>query len=248
MKILFVYFNRKQICGTAEQAIEFINSLHYRNLENQPQLAANQHTKDLLSNVFASEWKHRDIFNARNEKIGEETYIMLPHRMIEGQLKICTTNCRGTEIYGYCPMADTVEEHDRILLEREAKRDQERAEKREAAVQKRLEKLYEQKNGWYRVSLDLRLMVFNNHGNDYMEDTTFTGDIIADSGADAYNKTVKHILDSPSEVVNYHGNASTLQSWSDMTSYGYEFYFLGVKTDDGYSVEKWKEWKENGEI
>ena len=27
-----------------------------------------------------------------------------------------------------------------------------------------------------------------------------------------------------------------------------EFLFLGVKTDDGYSVEKWEEWKKNGEI
>ena len=26
------------------------------------------------------------------------------------------------------------------------------------------------------------------------------------------------------------------------------YTFLGVKTDDGYSVEKWEEWKAKGEI
>ncbi|WP_278996380.1 hypothetical protein [Prevotella disiens] len=45
MKILFVYFSKKQMCETAEQAIEFINGLKYRNQENQRNISVNEHTK-----------------------------------------------------------------------------------------------------------------------------------------------------------------------------------------------------------
>lgn len=41
---------------------------------------------------------------------------------------------------------------------------------------------------------------------------------------------------------------SSLHDWSEATSSGYDFAFLGVKTDEGYSVDKLNEWKEKGEI
>lgn len=248
MKILFVYFSKKQMCETAEQAIEFINGLKYRNQESQPNLVVNDHTRELLQQAFASKWQTnehgRDYMWIGDPRWGSAK----PMKQVFGRLEVKTTNCRETCIYGYKPLADTVEEHDRIVKERDEAAAKIQQEKREAAVQKRLGELYEQRKGWYRVQLDIKLMVFNNHGNDYIADTTFEGDIIATCGADAYNKAVKHLCDGPEEVVNYHGNMSSLQSWSDMTSYGYEFLFLGVKTDDGYSVEKWEEWKRNGEI
>jgi hypothetical protein len=33
-----------------------------------------------------------------------------------------------------------------------------------------------------------------------------------------------------------------------MLSSGYSFEFLGVKTDNGYSVELWQQWKNEGTI
>lgn len=244
MKILFVYFSKKQMCETAEQAIEFINGLKYRNQENQVSLVVNEKTAEKLRQMFdTGAWVDvrpgADFF--RFMENGFEHQYIAP-------LEIATTNCGNTRIYGYKPLADTVEEHDRIVKERDEAAAKVQQEKREAAVQKRLGELYEQRKGWYRVQLDIKLMVFNNHGNDYIADTTFEGDIIATCGADAYNKAVKHLCDGPEEVITYHGNISSLQSWSDMTSYGYEFLFLGVKTDEGYSVEKWEEAKANGEI
>lgn len=242
MKILFVYFSKKQMCETAEQAIEFINGLKYRNLSTQPNLVVNDHTRELLQQAFASQWQTNE--HGRDYMcIGDG-----PMKQVFGCLEVKTTGCRETCIYGYKPLADTVEEHDRIVKERDEAAFKAQHEKREAAVHKRLVELYEQRKGWYRVQLDIELMVFNKHGNDYIADTTFEGDVIASSGADAYNKAVKHLCDSPEEVVNYRGNSSSLQSWVNMTSYGYEFQFLGVKTDEGYSVEKWEELKKNGDI
>ena len=247
MKILFVYFSKKQMCETADQAIEFINGLKYRNQENQPNLVVNDHTRELLQQAFRQEWQTNE--HGRDYIwLGGKDYAGIPSKQVFGYLEIATTGCGNTRIYGYKPLADTVEEHDRIVKERDEAAAKVQQEKREAAVQKRLGELYEQRKGWYRVQLDIKLMVFNNHGNDYIADTTFEGDIIATCGADAYNKAVKHLCDGPEEVITYHGNISALQSWSDMTSYGYEFLFLGVKTDDGYSVEKWEEAKANGEI
>lgn len=165
-----------------------------------------------------------------------------------GYRTVRTTGCGCWDITFYLALADTLEEHERIYNEIRERNKQERMRQAEAAKQRRLAELYEQKRGWYHVELDLKLYVFANRGNDYFADTTFTGNIIADSGADAYDKAVAHIQGAPSEVVSYHGNVSSLHGWADMTSSGFSFLFLGVKTDYGYSVEKWEEWHENGEI
>ena len=53
--------------------------------------------------------------------------------------------------------------------------------------------------------------------------------------------------DHPEELT-HRGNMAVLHAWADMDSSDFSFTFLGVKTDDGYSVEKWNEWKEKGEI
>ena len=137
------------------------------------------------------------------------------------------------------------EEHERIYNEQREAAKRERMRQAEAAKQRRLAELYEQRRGWYHVELDLRLSVFNNHGNDYRTDMTFSGNVIADSGMDAYDKAVKDIKN---DGFTHRGNIAMLESWADPESHGYSFAFLGVKTDEGYSVEKWEEWKKNGEI
>lgn len=245
MKILFVYFDRKQMCETAEEAIEFINSLHYRDLEKQPLLAVNEYTERLLREAFRQKWQVNE--HGRSYIwLGGKNYAGTPSKQVF-TLDIATTNCRETRIFGYRPLADTIEEHDRLVKERDKAEKRVQQEKREAAEQKRLGELYEQRRGWYDVGLELELMVFNNSGNDYTTATTFTGKIIADSGMDAYDKAVKHVHDHPEEL-EHHGNMAVLQYCAEPTSDGYNFAFLGVKTDDGYSVEKWEEWKKNGEI
>ena len=166
-----------------------------------------------------------------------------------GQPRTCetmrTTGCGAWDISFYPALADTLEEHERIYNEqREVARGM-RIAQAKAVKELRLKKLNEQKRGWYHVELNLRLSVFNNHGNDYRTDMTFSGNVIADSGMDAYDKAVKDIKN---DSFTHRGNIAMLESWAEPESRDYSFTFLGVKTDEGYSVEKWEEWHKNGEI
>jgi hypothetical protein len=158
-----------------------------------------------------------------------------------------TTGCGCWDITFYLALADTLEEHERIYNEIRERNKQERKRLAEVAIQRRLEELNEQKRGWYHAELTVRAMVFARKGNDYMTDLTFSGNVIADSGADAYDKALKHVMEHPEELT-HRGNIASLHAWPDMVSHDYSFTFLGVKTDEGYSVEKWEEWKKNGEI
>jgi len=168
-----------------------------------------------------------------------------------GQPRTCetmrTTGCGCWDISFYPALADTLEEHDRIYNERRMVARGMRMAQAKAVKEIRLKKLNEQKRGWYHAELTVRAMVFAQKGNDYMADLTFSGNVIADSGADAYDKALKHVMEHPEELT-HRGNMASLHAWPDMVSRDYSFTFLGVKTDDGYSVEKWEEWKKNGEI
>lgn len=167
-------------------------------------------------------------------------------------LSVRTTGCGCWDVVIRPALADTLEEHERIYNEQREAAKAERMRQAEIAKQKRLAELYQQRRGWYHVELDVRLSVFAQRGNDYFEDVTFMGNIIADSGADAYDKAVNHIKNYPDELetgrMKRRGDWGVLQSWADMTSCDFDFTFLGVKTDEGYSVELWNEWKEKGEI
>lgn len=156
-----------------------------------------------------------------------------------------TTGCGAWEIGFYPALADTLEEHNRIANELKEIQEQKLKEARKEYEQRRLTELNEQRRGWYRVEIDYTISVLTNGR---FRHRTFSGDIIADSGADAYRKAVKYLEGNPPEVVNYHGELATLFGVVEMTSDDFSFTFLGVKTDDGYSVELWNEWKTKGEI
>jgi len=151
------------------------------------------------------------------------------------------------DITFYPALADTLEEHERIYNERREAAKQERMKAIEEARQRRLVELNEPKRGWYHVELELRLYVFANRGNDWIEDADYSCTLIADSGMDAYNKVVEDAKKHPEKLM-VRGNITSLQSYCGPTDGGFECTFLGVKTDDGYSVELWEEWKRNGEI
>jgi len=225
------YVPYKAIAHTADEAIAVINTWKTYGRKTSPDcIVVNATTEQKIRNLF------RDGFG---------TYPSGEPRTYVGMR---TTGCGAWEIGFHPALADTIEEHERIYNEQREAAKAKRMQAAEAAKQRRLAELNEQRRGWYHVELDLKLYVFANRGNDYFADTTFTGDIIADSGMDAYNKAVKHIQSCPEEIICYHGCMSSLHAWSDAPSGGYDFTFLGVKTDEGYSVEKWEEWKRNGEI
>lgn len=164
-----------------------------------------------------------------------------------GYRTVRTTGCGAWDISFYPALAGSLEEHERIYNQQREAAKQERMRQAELARQRRLAELNEQKRGWYHTELYVNVSVFNSHGNDYFTDLTFSGNIIADSGMDAYNKAVKHVLDHPEELT-HRGNWGSMSSYPDPCSSRFSYTFLGVKTDYGYSVEKWEEWHENGEI
>ena len=94
--------------------------------------------------------------------------------------------------------------------------------------------------------MGIRLYVFADRGSDLRPFMEYSCNVIADSGIDAYSKTSKYLKDHPEELKHHRGWA-TLESVCDPTSRDYNFTFLGMKTDEGYSVEAWEEWHKNGE-
>jgi hypothetical protein len=218
------YIKYKAIAHTADEAIAIINTWHsYGATTYSSPITVNERTEQKIRGLF-------------RDGLGT-------HRWEEMR----TTGCGAWSIVFQPALADTLEEHLRINREQREAARQERMRRSEVAKQLRLHELYQQRKGWYHVELDIRLMVFAQKGNDYFTNTTFEGNIIADSGADAYNKAVKHVQDHPEELT-HRGNMATLHAWGDMDSSDFSFTFLGVKTDEGFSVEKWEEWKKNGEI
>lgn len=224
------YVPYKAIARTADEAIAQINTWRpYGRKNSNDTITVNEATAEKIRTLF------RDGFGCYPS--GEErTYLGLR-----------TTGCGAWEIGFHPALADTLEEHERIYTEQRDRAKAERKRQAEAAIQRRLTELYEQKKGWYHAELTIRAMVFAKKGDDYMADLTFEGNVIADSGADAYDKALKHVQEHP-EDLTHRGNMAVLHAWPDMVSHDYSFQFLGVKTDDGYSVEKWQEWHDKGEI
>lgn len=227
------YVPYKTMAHSAEEAIAVINTWKPYGRKNSTEcITVNERTAEKIHDLF------RNGFG--NYPSGEpRTYAGFR-----------TTGCGAWEIGFHPALADTLEEHERIYNEQREAAKAERMRQAEAARQRRLAELSEQKPGWYHVALELELMVHATQGNDYILHTTFEGDVIADSGMDAYGKAVKHVLDHPEELT-YRGNMAFLEFYANpdgSNGLSYNCTFLGVKTDEGYSVEKWAGLKDNGEI
>ena len=152
-----------------------------------------------------------------------------------------TTGCGAWEIGFTYPLADTLQEHERIYNERQKAREAARKEREHEIQREREVALSEVRRGWYHVEMDITLYVFARHGNDYFANTTFCGTVLAESGADAYDKALSEMEKNP---MLYHGNPTFVHAIPDAWSDDFSFTFLGMRTDDGYSVEEWEKWKE----
>lgn len=230
------YVPYKAIAHTADEAIAVINT--WRTYGRPENLSSNPAERIKVNEI--TEKKIRTLF-----RDGLGNYPIGGNPRTHEAMR--TTGCGAWDITFYPALADTLDEHERIYKEKREAARQERMRQAEAAKQRRMAELMEQKRGWYHVELELELNVFATSGNDYITASTFEGDVIADSGMDAYEKAVKHVKEHPEEL-EHRGNMAVLQFFAEPTSNSYDFQFLGVKTDDGYSIEKWEEWHENGEI
>jgi hypothetical protein len=218
----------KAVVHTADEAIAAINTWHtYGHREEY--IHVNDYTAGKIRELFENDIKpeHQD------------------QQWCYGRFR--TTGCGCWDICFYPALADTLEEHERIYKEQREAAKQERMKAVEEARQRRLVELNEPKRGWYHASLEVRLYVYANRGNDWMEYADYSCTLIADSGMDAYNKVVEDAKTHPEKMM-VRGNIAALQSYCGPTDGGFECTFLGVKTDDGYSTDLWEEWKAKGKI
>lgn len=223
------YVPYKAIAHSADEAIAVINTWKPYGRKNSTEcITVNERTAEKIHDLF------------RNG------FCSYPNGEPRTYAGFRTTGCGAWEIGFHPALADTLEEHERIYSERREAAKAERMRQAEADKQRRMAELCEQKWGLYHVMLDVEMMVFAQSGNDYFADTTFEGYIIADSGMDAYQKAVKYVKDNPAKL-SHHGNMAVLHACAKPDSFGYAFDFL-VKPDDGYSLEIWREWHDNGEI
>lgn len=218
----------KAVVHTADEAIAVINTWH----------TYGHHEEFVVVNDVA-EKKIRELF--------ENGFVKTYEGNKNNYARLRTTGCGCWDIVIRPALADTLEEHERIYNEQRKVAKAMRMAQAAAVKELRLKELNEQKRGWYHASVEVRLYVYNERGNDYCETADYSCYLIADSGMDAYDKVVKDAKSHPDKLM-VRGNITALQSVCDPTSSGFEFMFLGVKTDEGYSVEKWEEWKKNGEI
>lgn len=206
-----VHTPHKAVVHTVEEAIAAINTWHPYGSRHSECLSVNETTEKKIREIF-------------RDGLGNKSYAMMR-----------TTGCGAWSISFVPAMADTLEEHMRIANEQREKAKAERLRKAAEAKQRRLAELNEQRNGWYEVSMNIRLYVFASTGNDYRPLSNYTCKIIASSGMNAYNITADYLVNHPEELT-HRGNFAVLESFPDPTSKDFRFTFLGEKTSDGYSL------------
>ena len=134
MKKFFVYFDKKVIIDSAEEAEKFINSLTDKNEPGGRKLEVNYNIHDLLKKIYQDEQAGR---------------------------KLQTTGCSPSSfIYCYPALADTPEECEKAIIAKEAaerkrKQDEEIKEKQRIArkINERRKKLAAMPKGFFTVCL-----------------------------------------------------------------------------------------------
>lgn len=216
MKAIISYFDRQELVSSAQEAINFINSLTYRN-SGKGTIQANDYTVKRLNQIFAEcQWEGNQIKGFGMVMSNE----------------IATSGCSTTRIYLYKPLGETLEEH---VTAYQAKIEAERAERLAEAKrrrERRMNELNEEREGWYYVEMnDIKVIGTFARGNDRPIYRDFSGKVIAKSGADAYAKAVKRLDDTMMEDCSNNNFTYWHHECPDMMSSNYYFSFVGMLTD-----------------
>ena len=147
-----------------------------------------------------------------------------------------TKNCGCKDIVFYEALADTLEEHQRIYKDRCEREKAERIARAEEYQHKLYTWANEPRRGWYGCRIEVNAL------NQYMKPRflEFTGEVLADSIMDAYNKACAQMPD-------FCASKELVFSGMDPLDYN-NVYFLGMKMDGGFSVDAWEEAKSTGKI
>lgn len=216
MKVIISYFDRQELVSSAQEAINFINSLTFRN-SGKGTIVANDQAIKRLNQIFGDcVWEGNQL-----KAFG-----------VNFSTEIAATGCGNTRIYLYKPMGETLEEH---VAAYHAKAETERVERLAEAQrrkERRLNELNEEREGWYYVEMnDIKVIGTFNKGNDHPIYKDFSGKVIAKSGADAYRKVVKHLEDTMMNDCDNSNFTYWYHECPDMMSSNYYFSFIGTLTD-----------------
>lgn len=226
-KFIFVYFKDKRFCRNAEEAIEFVNGLQY----GGSNLICNDNCTTRIRALFDGDIKYHPT--------GHIKCINFQNNIIPGFSDLATTGCSTTRIKFFPALAENLDEHEIIYQKRLEEDRIQRKEDNDKRIKFRLNELREQRKGWYAVNLNFDRRKFIKDNFVYV-DCDFSGKIIAESGENAYNKTIEHLKNSMDVLSD--------SLFPDVLSHRFWFEFLGANTDEGYSVEIWNGWKSKGEI
>lgn len=218
------HFSQKAVVSTLEEAVSVINAWHSYGNPKRECLIVNQYCLDKIKSFF-------------EDGLGE--FVTGEKRTYES---IKTTGCGAWAIYFYYAMGDTVDEHEAAYKDKCESEQQERIRKSEEEKKKRMIELCEEKRGWYSVYLTFDCYQWSERaGGMVSRMKDFSGKCIASSKLDAYNKARNDIKMNNPELIGLNFHDPTNQNYFDAV-------FLGMKTDDGYSIEAWEEAKAKGEI
>ena len=188
MKKFFVYFDKKVIINSAEEAEEFINSLTDKNEPGGRKLEVNYNVHALLKNIYQDEQAGR---------------------------KLQTTGCSPSSfIYCYPALADTPEECEKAIIAKEEadhkrKQDEEIQEKQRIAreINERRKKLAAMPKGAYTVEIIISLLDHRTCGS--FQDIVIFG-CQAENGEDAYKKATEKLRDKyGDDLLDYETIATT---------------------------------------
>lgn len=168
MKKFFVYFDKKVIIDSAEEAEKFINSLTDKNEPGGRKLEVNYNIHDLLKKIYQDEQAGR---------------------------KLQTTGCSPSSfIYCYPALADTPEECEKAIIEKEAedrkrKQDEEIQEKQRIAreINERRKELAAMPKGIYTVCLHATVSF------SYKYYYYYEYEVYAENGEEAYKMAVEKL-------------------------------------------------------
>lgn len=216
MKAIISYFDRQELVSTAQEAIDFINSLTFRN-SGKGEITANDFTIKRLNQIFDEcQWEGNKI-KGFNIIVSNE---------------IAATGCSTTRIYLYKPLGETLEEHTAAYHTKIKTERYERLAEAQRRKERRLNELNEVRNGWYYVELNnIKVIGTFNRGNDHPIYKDFSGKVIAKSGADAYQKAIKHLDETMMNDCTTHNFTYWYHECPDMTNGNFHFSFIGTLND-----------------
>lgn len=149
--------------------------------------------KSIISNVEeALSFIHRIGFtpSKQNEITLQDAFSENPSHYTKGNFRLSPTGIGSNHICVYDALADTLEQHEIILADKQAHQKRVDDERRKKAEQEFLNEINTKLKGWYEVTIEYFVIDPIRGGH---KPRTLNGRVIAESMQDAYNKGLQEI-------------------------------------------------------